>query len=82
MGKKYSLSIGLNLVDPKAYDGEWDGALACCEKDAEDINKVAVSLSYDKNDLLLTKSATRNNVLKKLAEYAKALSADDYLVLY
>jgi len=82
MGKKYSLSIGLNLVDPKAYDGEWDGALACCEKDAEDISKVAVSLSYDKNDLLLTKSATRNNVLKKLAEYAKALSADDYLLLY
>ncbi len=82
MGKKYSLSIGLNRVDPKAYDGEWDGALACCEKDARDINKVAVSLNYHKSDLLLTKTATRDNVLKKLSLYAKELNSGDYLLLY
>jgi predicted chitinase len=82
MGKKYSLSVGLNAVDPKAYDGEWDGALACCEKDAKDITKVAVSLGYDKTDTLLTKNATRNNVLKKLSEYSKSLTAGDYLLLY
>ena len=82
MGKKYSLSVGLNAVDPKSYDGEWDGALACCEKDAKDINKVAVSLGYDKTEMLLTKSATRKNVLALLGAFAKELSAGDYLLLY
>ena len=30
MSKGISLHIGLNRVDPTAYDG-WDGALAACE---------------------------------------------------
>ena len=66
MGKKYSLSIGLNKVDPASYDGEWDGALACCEKDAKDIINITSDLNYDRKELLLTKNATRENVIKAL----------------
>lgn len=82
MAKKFSLSIGLNSVDPKAYNGEWDGALACCEKDARDINKLAVTLNYDKTKVLLTKNATRANVLSAIKDAARALTAGDYYLLY
>jgi predicted chitinase len=82
MNKKYSLSIGLNAVDPKFYDGEWDGALACCEKDARDINSIAAVLGYDKKEVLLTKDATREKVLKILNEYSKDLKQGDYMVLF
>ena len=44
MPKQYSLSIGVNKVNPADYDGEWDGFLPCCEKDAEDIDSLAKSL--------------------------------------
>jgi len=82
MGKKFSLSIGLNKVDPQSYDGEWDGELACCEKDARDIDAVAESLSYDKRELFLTSNATRENVLQRLNDYSRELRAEDYLLIY
>ena len=34
------LHIGLNAVDPKAYEG-WDGPLAACENDAHDMAAIA-----------------------------------------
>ena len=82
MGKKYSLSIGLNKVDPASYDGEWDGALACCEKDAKDINSIAVSLGYDRKEILLTKNATREKVINCLQEFSKELKTGDYFLFY
>lgn len=82
MGKKYSLSIGLNKVDPASYDGEWDGALACCEKDAKDMNNIASDLSYDRKELLLTKNATRENVIKTLEAFSKDLQQGDYFLFY
>lgn len=82
MGKKYSLSIGLNKVDPASYDGEWDGELACCEKDARDINSIAVSLGYDRKEILLTKNATREKVINCLQEFSKELKTGDYFLFY
>lgn len=82
MSKKYSLSIGLNAVDPQSYDGEWNGALACCEKDARDVNSIAAVLGYDKKELLLTKNATRENVLNNLNAFSGELKFGDYLLIY
>lgn len=82
MSKKYSLSIGLNKVDPASYDGEWDGALACCEKDAKDINSIAVSLGYDRKEILLTKNATREKVINCLQEFSRELKTGDYFLFY
>lgn len=82
MPKQYSLSIGLNKVNPADYDGEWDGYLPCCEKDAEDIDSLAKSLGYKKRILLTTKKATRNNVLKAFKDAAKDLKKGDLFVIY
>ena len=40
MTKGISLNIGLNSVDPKHYGG-WDGQLAGCENDANDMADIA-----------------------------------------
>ena len=40
MAKGYSLHVGLNAVDPAHYEG-WDGALAACEFDADDMAELA-----------------------------------------
>ena len=39
-----SLHIGLNAVDPKAYEG-WSGPLAACEFDANDMAAIAKAKS-------------------------------------
>lgn len=82
MAKLNSLLIGLNKVDPLSYDGKWDGALPCCEKDAEDISFILKSLKYGKITLLKTKKATRLNVLKALKSASKELKHGDMFTIY
>jgi len=82
MSKLNSLVIGLNRVDPLSYDGRWDGALPCCEKDADDIILILRSLKYDKITSLKTKKATRQNVLKALKSAAKEMKKGDLLTIY
>ncbi len=82
MSKRYLLSIGVNKVNPADYDGQWDGALPCCEKDATDIDTLAKSLGYDKRFLLKTSKATRQNVLRALKTAAKDLKKGDLFVIY
>jgi metacaspase-1 len=81
MAKGYALAIGLNSVNKKHYEG-WDGKLNVCEKDALDIaaflKKKTISVTN-----LLTKEATRDNVLKELDRLAaKAVSGDLVVVYY
>ncbi|MDO9353357.1 MAG: hypothetical protein Q7T55_06665, partial [Solirubrobacteraceae bacterium] len=59
--KGLSLHLGLNLVSPAAYGG-WDGPLAACEFDANDMAAIAKSKGM-KPTVLLTKKATRANLL-------------------
>lgn len=80
MAKGYALCIGLNKVSADHYDG-WDGALKVCEKDAKDMQKIAIKMKY-KTDLLLTKEATSTNVLNKIDEAAATLKAGDIFLLY
>ena len=74
-----SLHIGLNAVDPKHYGG-WSGELVACEFDAKDMTALA-KVQKLKPSTLLTKKATRANVLKGIRAAAKLLGAGDLFFL-
>ena len=73
--KALSLHIGLNGVSADAYEG-WDGPLAACEFDANDMAAIAKAKGM-KPTVLLTKKGTRANVLAGMRSAAKALGAGD-----
>ena len=77
--KALSLHIGLNGVSAAAYEG-WDGPLAACEFDANDMAAIAKSKGM-KPSVLLTKKATRDNMLAAMRSAAKALRAGDLFFL-
>ena len=74
-----SIHIGLNGVSGAAYGG-WEGPLAACEFDANDMAAIAKSKGM-KSTVLLTKKATRANALAALRSAAKTLRAGDLLFL-
>ena len=74
-----SIHIGLNSVSAAAYGG-WDGPLAACEFDANDMAAIAKSKGM-RSTVLLTKKATRANVLAALRSAAKTLREGDLLFL-
>lgn len=74
-----SLHIGLNAVSAAAYEG-WDGPLAACEFDANDMAVIAKSKDM-KTTVLLTAEATRANTLAAMRQAAKALKAGDFFFL-
>ncbi len=74
-----ALTIGLNAVDPKHYAG-WSGDLVACENDANDMAKIANSRNFQIKTLL-TKDATRENVINEISEAAKVLKAGDIFML-
>lgn len=76
----HALAIGLNKVDPAHYGGYWDGELTGCEPDARDMKEIAISQGLNV-EMLLTKDATRDNVLKKLSTLAEELKPGDLLVV-
>jgi hypothetical protein len=77
--KALSLHVGLNAVSATAYGG-WDGPLAACEFDANDMAAIAKSKGM-KPTVLLTKKGTRANVLAGMRGAAKALVAGDLFFL-
>jgi hypothetical protein len=77
--KALSLHVGLNGVSAAAYEG-WDGPLAACEFDANDMAAIARSKGM-KPTVLLTRKATRAAVLAGLRGAAKALKAGDFFFL-
>jgi len=77
--KGLSLHIGLNGVSAAAYAG-WDGPLAACEFDANDMAAIAKSMGA-KSTVLLTKKATRANTLAAMRAAAKALKSGDFFLL-
>ncbi len=77
--KALSLHVGLNLVSAAAYEG-WDGPLAACEFDANDMADIARGKGMQAT-VLLTKKATRGAVLAKMRAAAKALKAGDLFFL-
>ena len=77
--KALSLHLGLNTVSTAAYAG-WDGLLAACEFDANDMAAIARGRGM-KPTVLLGKKATRKTVLAALRSGAKTLKAGDFFFL-
>jgi metacaspase-1 len=78
-GAAVSLHIGLNSVDPRHYQG-WSGDLMACEQDAADMAAIAAA-SGMRSSVLLTRNATRKNVLASIRKAAKQLEAGDFFFL-
>ena len=74
-----SLHIGLDTVNASAYGG-WDGPLAACEFDANDLAALARKQGI-KATLLLTKKAIRAKVLAGIRAAAKSLRSGDLFFL-
>lgn len=79
MPKAISLHIGLNFVDPNRYDG-WDGQLAACEYDADDMTALAKSRGFKPTTLLRGK-ATAKAVKTAISKAAAKLAAGDIFLL-
>ena len=73
--KAISLHLGLNGVSAAAYSG-WGGPLAACEFDANDMAAIAKAKGM-KSTVLLTKKATRAQLLAGMRAAAKALKSGD-----
>lgn len=73
-----SIHVGLNKVDPDAYDG-WDGALVACENDAHDMARIARAAGFS-DTVLLTADCTVDNVTAALRQAAAKLAPDDILL--
>src|SRR4051794_32482027 len=76
MARSMSLHVGLNSVDPDQYDG-WDGQLAACEFDANDMHAIAKDLDYDESTTLLTADATADAILGEIERAASQLEDGD-----
>jgi metacaspase-1 len=81
MSKGIALTVGLNSVDPKHYSG-WSGDLNACEADAIDVADIAKSKKFA-TKTLLTKAATRSNVINEISKASKSLKTGDmFMMLY
>ncbi len=80
MPKGLSIHIGLNQVDPEAYEG-WSGDLVACERDARDMAALAEAAGFTVGSPLLTKDATVENVAAAIREAARTLKRGDLLFL-
>jgi len=74
-----ALAIGLNELEPECYSG-WSGALKSCESDAHDMAGIAESKRF-KIKTLLTKEATRFNVINAISNAADALISGDIFMM-
>jgi len=77
--KGVAIHIGLNLVDPQHYGG-WDGQLAGCENDANDMLALSTSRGFDASTII-TADATASAVSDAIAAAAEALQGGDILFL-
>jgi hypothetical protein len=73
------LTIGLNAVDPRHYQG-WSGELNACEADAQDMAEIAKAKNFSVKTLL-TKAATRTKVTSEMLKTAKAFTKGDIFML-
>ena len=81
MAKGIAVNIGLNFVNPAAYNG-WDGELAGCINDARDMNQIATQLGYTAT-MLTDAQATASEVTRAIGQAARQLAAGDIcLVTY
>lgn len=75
-----SLHLGLNRLDPAAYNG-WDGALRGCVADAEAMAALAQSVGFTASKCLLDEEATGEKLKYALGAAASSLVAGDTFFL-
>ena len=81
MSKGIAVNIGLNFVNPAAYNG-WNGQLAGCINDARDMYQIATQVGYSAT-LLTDAQASASEVTRVIGQAARQLSAGDIcLVTY
>ncbi|WP_055551535.1 caspase family protein [Streptomyces sp. NBRC 110028] len=80
MATGLSVHIGLNQVDPVAYDG-WNGELSAGEQDAADMARLAGAAGFEVTGPLLTGAATAEAVTSALETAAGRLAEGDILFL-
>jgi hypothetical protein len=78
MAKGYALTVGLNSVDPNHYEG-WSGRLTACEADAKDMATILQAEGFQATTLL-TRQATRQAVLDRIADAARMAVVGDIFV--
>lgn len=79
MPRALSLHIGLNSVDPAAYDG-WSGPLVACEADARSMASLCDKAGFDAHTLM-TEDATREAVRNAILDVAKSIGDGDIFVV-
>lgn len=79
MTSAISINIGLNRVDPNAYNG-WDGQLSGCVNDATAMKKIADSLGY-LSILILDEEATADRIISEVGQAAWNLDPNGILLL-
>ena len=79
MAQGISLHIGLNYVDPNAYDG-WNGELFGCINDANAMQSIADGLGY-RSSKLIDAQATAAAVTSQIGAAASELKAGDIFLL-
>ncbi len=79
MSRGISVHIGLNVVDPNAYDG-WDGQLSGCINDAYAMQRIADQMGYS-SALLLDGQATSGGVVEQIGRAAQQLQPGDTFLL-
>ncbi|HET7459306.1 MAG TPA: caspase family protein [Gemmatimonadaceae bacterium] len=77
--KGMALTVGLNAVDPRAYEG-WAGELVACEADARSMTAIARGAGFA-TTTLLTRRATRAAVLAGIHRAARLLKRGDIFLL-
>jgi peptidoglycan hydrolase-like protein with peptidoglycan-binding domain len=79
MNQARSLHIGLNNVDPNAYNG-WDGQLSGCINDSNGMKDLADSLGFS-STLLNDAEANSIRVLQEICTAARDLQSGDIFLL-
>lgn len=76
----WALHIGLNAVDPAHYAG-WNGELAACENDMNDMAALSQRAGFASRTILRTGQATRASVLGAIRDLAQSATAADLVLV-
>jgi metacaspase-1 len=79
MPEGYSFHIGLNHVDPNAYNG-WDGRLAGCVNDASAMRQICNSMNFT-SQTFLDEEATADAIIGAIGQAAFNLRTGDTFVI-
>ncbi len=85
MTRAVSIHIGLNKLTYSHYNGTEFGDLESCEKDVDDMERIAEHHHFTEQTKLKTEQAKKDVVISEIKKYTKngnyALNTDDFLLI-